>query len=228
MAGSLSSFLTARPGEQQFRVKDPAEFVVPQGDYAAVLGAATPGWFRRFNVGDKVELYQSGTPVADGQKMIRFQGRIRGPSRMPAVTAAEPFALVDGNTVTVAIDEGSDQVVTFHAADFAAIGAARASEVRDAFNAQLTGATAKVTGNEVAVWSDKTGRRSRVEVATPLAALGLVEWAWVAKILVDGIEVVRLELEPGEAFDLTDMGANLADGGADPTTVRFVLELEAK
>ena len=148
---------------------------------------------------------------------------------MPALTGAEPFALADGQTLQLAIDEGFTQVITFNTADFAVIAVARATEVRNAINAQLAGATAEITGDEVAIFSDATGRKTGVVVVGGSAAapLGINELAWFARFKVAGVTVVDREIVVGETRDFTDIAANLADF-ADPAEMRFSLELVRK
>jgi phage tail sheath protein FI len=104
-------------------------------------------------------------------------GRAVVPAQVVGGTA-EPFALTDGATAQFTVTtRGVARVsaVTFHAADFAAIGAASAQEVAAAINRQTTGVRAAVTpgGNlSVAAVSSETQAWSRL-VATGPAALGL-------------------------------------------------------
>ncbi|MEU8264799.1 phage tail sheath C-terminal domain-containing protein [Micromonospora sp. NPDC048999] len=91
--------------------------------------------------------------------------------------AVEPFALTDGATAQFTVTtRGVDQVgtVTFHAADFATIGAASAQEVAAVINRKTTAVRAAVTPDgAVAVAAVATDPRvwSRLAVTAP-AALG--------------------------------------------------------
>lgn len=226
MAGALTPWITRRPGEEQGRVQAPSGFIPPEGDHAMVMGANSANWTGKFSVGDRFDLFQSGA-ITPG-KILRFTGRFRGPSRMPAISVDEPaagYALSDGQTLILSIDGGSNQTVTFSTGQFSSIGAARAPEVRDAINSILTDASAFLTGEGVGVSSAASGRRSRVEVVGgTAAALIFQEIGWQFQILIAGAIIASRDLAPGETEDLTDMAGNLAAHG-DPAEVRFRLEL---
>ncbi len=85
------------------------------------------------------------------------------PARVDA-GAAEPYALVDGMTLTVRVDSGDEETVIFSAADFADIGAASAVEVAAAINAVLTAGHAAPPGGSVRISSQLEGTASRVEI----------------------------------------------------------------
>jgi flagellar hook protein FlgE len=88
-----------------------------------------------------------------------------------------PFALADGQTLSIRVDGGTAQTVTFRTADFASIGAATAAEVVAAINAQTTGLTASVSGSVIDLASDRTGSESSLDVddgtGSPAITLGL-------------------------------------------------------
>lgn len=228
MAGALTPWITRRPGEEQGRVENPSGFEQPEGDFAMVAGTDTAGWTGRFAIGDRFDIFQED--AIDVGKILRFTGRFRGPSRMPAISVDEPlagYALADGQTLIVSIDGGANQVITFSTGQFSAIDKARANEVRDAINAALTGATAFLTGEGVGILSATEGRRSRVEVVGgTAAALGFQELAWRLQLLLDGTVVTERDLAPGEEDDLRDMAGNLT-AQTDPVEVRFRVELVA-
>jgi hypothetical protein len=69
----------------------------------------------------------------------------------------EPYALSDGDTLEVKVNGGAPQLVTFAAADFADIAAARASEVVAKLNTVLAGAAADVDGGAIRIVSASTG-----------------------------------------------------------------------
>jgi len=84
----------------------------------------------------------------------------------------EPFALVDGDTLQIAVDGGLTQTVTFNTGEFAAIGAATAEEVAAVINGELVGASATVVGagTKVRVTSDSKGTGSQINVVGGTAA----------------------------------------------------------
>jgi len=79
---------------------------------------------------------------------------------------ATPFALADLDVLTVKIDGGAVQSITFPTAAFVAIATATAEEVAAVINAALSGASASATsgGTKVTITSDKRGTGSSVEV----------------------------------------------------------------
>jgi phage tail sheath protein FI len=81
-------------------------------------------------------------------------------------TNAETYALVDSQTLTVKVDRGSVQTITFLTGEFVAIGAATAEEVAAVINAKIVGASAAATsgGTKVTITSDKRGTGSYIEV----------------------------------------------------------------
>ncbi len=91
-------------------------------------------------------------------------------------TPAETYALANNDTLTVRINQGAVQTITFLTSEFVAIGAATAEEVAAVINAKLVGASATVTsgGTKVTITSDKRGTGSYVEVTggTGNGALG--------------------------------------------------------
>ena len=227
MAGERVPFLTQRPGIEQGRVQT-TNFVPTEGDWAMVLGSDIPGHEREFSVGDRFDVVQTDAPIA-AAKLIRFRGKWRGPSRMPAIAqATELYALVDSQTILLRVDGGTVQTITFTTAQFVAIGSARADEVVPAINSQITGATASVTSpGAVQILSDTSGRRSRVEITGgTAAALSMAELGWKASLSLGGSEKASRILRPGEDQTLDDMAANR------PTVpssfeIRFRLEVVA-
>ncbi len=81
-------------------------------------------------------------------------------------SAAETFALSNGQVLTVSIDSGSVQTIAFLTGEFVSIGAATAEEVASVINAKISGASASVTsgGTKVTITSDKKGTASGVDV----------------------------------------------------------------
>jgi len=80
----------------------------------------------------------------------------------------EPYAMTGGGTLTISVDEGTDQTVTFEDADFVAPGAATAEEVAIVINAQLEGGGANIFddggGVRVEVFSATWGPRGSIQV----------------------------------------------------------------
>ncbi len=223
----FAPFITKRPGNEQGRVGSSTEFEPTEGDFAVCLGGVKPGASGRFNPADKIELFQDDTYTPG--KVLRFRSRMRGPSKMPAASVAGPFALVDGQTLQLSIDEGATQIITFNTGDFVAIGAALSAEVVAVINAQVTGATAILAEEDVAIFSDDSGRKTGVRPVggTAQGALKIAELAWFARFKVDGVTLVSREIVVGETRDFSDIAANLADA-ADPAEMRFSLELVRK
>ena len=70
----------------------------------------------------------------------------------------EPYALVDGDTLEVKVDdEATPQVISFAIVDFASIGAALASEVAAKINAVIAGAGVDVDNSAVSITSGSNG-----------------------------------------------------------------------
>ena len=87
---------------------------------------------------------------------------------------SETYDLDDGETLTVAVDGGSSQIVTFNTGDFVDIDNATALEVARVITQDLTGAVAYVVGDKVQIESLTTGVNSGIEVTggTANAKLG--------------------------------------------------------
>jgi hypothetical protein len=223
----VAPFYTTRPGTDQGRVS-PVGFVAPGGSKVLGLGSIL-GLSGRFAVGDRIQVAQSDSTAA-ATKLIGFTGRLEGPSRMPAVSAEEPiggFTLANGQTLVIRVDRNvANQTVTFATADFVDITNARMWEIRDAINDQITGAEAVLTGDSIAILSDRVGRGSRIQVVggTANAALQFAEWAWFLHVKVGGTSLATREAYAGESFDLDDV--RVPANGA--VTIAFALELGTK
>lgn len=81
-------------------------------------------------------------------------------------TPAEPYALANLQVLTVKIDGGAPQTITFLTGQFVNIAAATAEEVAAVIAASLLGATVTVTagGTKITITSDRKGTGSYVEV----------------------------------------------------------------
>ncbi len=82
--------------------------------------------------------------------------------------AAETYALVNGETLTVKVDGGAAQTATFNTGDFVSIAAATAAEVATVITTDITGATASAdtsnTPSIIKIQSDTVGDGSSIEV----------------------------------------------------------------
>lgn len=176
----------------------------------------------------------------------------RGSSFIPAqiiglTTAAEPFALTDGELLEITAN-GVDTKITFKAANFANIGAATASEIATAINRQTTALVAGVTPDRhlmlASTASGTTKSRLVVTAGTAATTLGFTGAsangdsgiaAGSTQIVVQGTG----GLLPGSAVRLETRGYVLApnamatsipnkaginvtvDGGSPPVSITF-------
>ena len=79
-------------------------------------------------------------------------------------SAAETYALVDAQTLTVDVDGGGVQTATFNTADFSVIGAATAAEVALVITEDIVGASAADVGGTVVITAKSTGASTTLEV----------------------------------------------------------------
>lgn len=79
-------------------------------------------------------------------------------------SAAEPFALVDGDTITIRVDNGADQVATFNTGDFADISNATAAEVAAVLGVDWSDVTVKALAGKVLVRSVSTGVLAELDI----------------------------------------------------------------
>jgi phage tail-like protein len=77
---------------------------------------------------------------------------------------AEPFALEDGDTVTIRVDNEPDQVATFNSGDFADISAATAAEVAAVLATDWSDVTVKALAGRVIVASVSTGIDAKLDI----------------------------------------------------------------
>jgi len=90
---------------------------------------------------------------AESFTLIKEQGAEAAPGTAASLLAAnsETYALTDGNTLTLQVNGGAVQTVTFNTGDFAAIGAATAAEVASVIDTQTTGVNASDSGGAVLI-----------------------------------------------------------------------------
>jgi flagellar hook-associated protein 1 FlgK len=119
-----------------------------------------------------------------------------GADHATLTTAAEPFALSDGDTLDLAIDGGAPLTVTFLAADFADITAATAEEVAAVIEAQASGVSTDVVDGRLVVRSALAGASSSLSVVA--ASSAALFSAGTADNGFDQAVLVRLQGVPTE------------------------------
>lgn len=124
----------------------------------------------------EAESIDTGEVTAYAGTLDTIQTPVSGWTAKAAVVAgnSETYALSDGQTLTVKVDQGAEQTATFNTADFGAIGAATAAEVAAVINTDITGVTASDQNGSVWIESDTDGGGSAVQVTggTANASLG--------------------------------------------------------
>lgn len=95
-------------------------------------------------------------------------------------TLQEPFSLANNDAMTISVDGGGAQAVTFLTGDFADISNATAEEVAAKINSSTAGLTARVIDGRVVISSDTVANgttTSSIQIAdgagSPAAAMGL-------------------------------------------------------
>lgn len=83
------------------------------------------------------------------------------------------FDLANNETLTVSVNGGPVQTITFVTGNFANIDAATAAEVAAVINGQLVGASASVQGSAVRITSDRKGTGSGINVTGGTANVAL-------------------------------------------------------
>ncbi len=104
-------------------------------------------------------------------------GRTFGAAEASLVGATGPINLSSAAAMTVAVDGGTPQTISFNPASFAVPAAATLQEVAATMNAQLSGATASVVDGRIVLRSNSNGTTSTLKitdgVGAPAALLGL-------------------------------------------------------
>lgn len=117
------------------------------------------------------------------------EGGTFGSDSATLVAESFPAALTNGDQLTVSVDGGPAQTVTFNSADFADINNATADEVAAVFNSQVSGVNAAVVDGRLTLRSGATGSISSLTVVdgagTPAADLGLPLSAFGSDSTVD-------------------------------------------
>jgi flagellar hook-associated protein 1 FlgK len=98
-----------------------------------------------------------------------------------ALTSAghEPFQIVPGSTLQIAVDGGTPQTIVFNSSQFADITKATAGEVAAAIQSQLSGAKAVAQHGFVALVSSTTGSTSTMQVMPSGTANGVFGFSTV-------------------------------------------------
>ena len=117
--------------------------------------------------------YAPGNPVqvADGVKVSFSAGAVQAAQ---ILTATGPFALADGDQLTVSLDGQAPVAITFNAADFSDITQATPDEVTRAINNADVGVKATIVGNAIMIYPAAAGPNSSIQAGGAAAAtLGL-------------------------------------------------------
>jgi hypothetical protein len=127
-----------------------------------------------FGAGSSIQIKGGTSNAALGFTRELHKGFNWNQSAKHLSSSSENYALANGQTLTVKVDGGGTQTVTFLTADFVAIGAAKAREVAVKLTAVLTGAFAYAAAGKVLIESLTAGVNSSVEVTggTANTALG--------------------------------------------------------
>jgi len=121
-----------------------------------VIGANKDFSLNRFN--GQIELASSAI-AGDKYEVGTFNSRAYLVS-----SNSQPFALTNGDTLTIKLDGGSNQILTFNTGDFISIAAATALEVVIAINKQIIGGKASVAGNKVIIQTNTWGDSGSIEI----------------------------------------------------------------
>ena len=99
------------------------------------------------------------------------------PAELTGSVPASGYSLADGDEMTIRVNSGASQTVTFNAADFADITDATPAEVAAVINANVTGVTADVVGGALHLYTENTGEAASIDIddgtGSPAAAMGL-------------------------------------------------------
>ena len=108
---------------------------------------------------------------------LPVEGGTFGDGAATIVGEGFPVSLTDGAQLTVSVDGGAPQTITFNAADFNNINSATAQEVADVFSAQAAGMTASVVDGRLVMHSNSSGSVSSLAItdgaSSPAAAMNL-------------------------------------------------------
>jgi uncharacterized protein len=113
--------------------------------------------------------------ISDGSGVMQAAETATFNATAAARESAVPGALADGQQLTVKINRGSVQTITFEDTEFADITTPTPAEIMAVINAQISGARATLTSSstKVTITSDRKGLTSYVEVTGGTANVGL-------------------------------------------------------
>ena len=196
----------------------------PTGAQWSTLAEITNGGADQATVSVSVESVDKAPIAGNAYAIDTIVTPISGWSAKAAFTGltSEPFVLVNLQTLTIQVDEGTTQVVTFNTADFVSIGAATAQEVIDSIVADTTGISGIDASGFIRLFSDTDGTGSAIKVigGTGFEPLGL------STELIKGFNPSRsakIVNANSETYDMTGSLTLLVaiDGGA-PQTITFL------
>lgn len=184
----LGTGYTVRSAEGASIVVDPTAVAPPQATTSINLQGNLPAKV----TGPLPEILATSNPFTTGDA-----AEITGSN-------TAPFSFTNGESLSIQVDGGAPQTVTFQTADFANIAAATAAEVAAAINAQITGAVASVNAGAIVLTSNKLGEDSSIKLTdvsgSPAFTLGL------STVLVTGTEQTA-----SATTDLNDLVENVTD-----------------
>jgi hypothetical protein len=107
-------------------------------------------------------LWQPGDTDKAGPYLAEFEVLLNGVEN----TVFGTYALTDGQTLLISLDQGAAQTITFNTADFVDIAAATADEIVTKINASLTGGVAVSTdeGNRILIQTNTLDSTGSVQV----------------------------------------------------------------
>jgi hypothetical protein len=157
------------------------------------------------NVSVAATAEQTGPVSADAFSIDQIETPVSGWTAQAGIdnANAETYALVDGQTLTVKVDDGAVQTATFNTADFVDIANATAAEVAAVIDGDITGATSFEISGKVRIESDTDGPGSAIEVTggTANTALGFPT-AKVAGLNQSDADQLGSDLESNTLFRL--------------------------
>lgn len=143
---------------------------------------------------------------------------------------AEPYNLSDFDTMSISVDGGADQTVTFVIADFININAATAQEVADVINRDTVGLTASVTDDDKVMlttntWSDSIGSIEVTAVTGDATALGFTVGEEAVSIDYHVATITASDAGP-YAFDVGDQLVVVVDQNPSDNTFVITMDLD--
>ncbi len=138
-------------------------------DTSEVVGSDKDYTLNRFN--GQIELEE---PADIGFQYTAGSSETRG---FIISTIAEPYVLLNGDSITISVDGGSGQTATFTPSYFVNISQATAEEVANAINLQVDGVTASATADSKILirtntWDDSIGSIEITAVGGTATVLG--------------------------------------------------------